>query len=112
MNDDVADCVVFSFVVVAVFLVDVILFSSNPKSVPDFVEDNASFWNSEDGDDSKLESLLFIALFLLLRLLSFFVTSENSVDDGTEDLTLFSLLTVVVVISEVSCKLSDRCVVK
>lgn len=111
--DDVAICVVFSVVEVAVFLVDVILFSSNPKSVPDLVEDNASVGNSEDGDASKLESLLFITFLLLSRLLSFFVTSEESADGDTEDSTLFSLFTVVVVvISEVTCMLSDRCVVE
>lgn len=110
--DDVAICVVFSVVVVAVFLVDVILFSSNPKSVPDLVEDNASVGNFEDGDASKLESLLFITFLLLSRLLSFFVASEESADGDTEDSTLFSLFTVVVVISEVTCMLSDRCVVE
>lgn len=106
--DDVAICVVLSVVVVAV----VILFSSNPKSVPDLVEDNASVGNSEDGDASKLESLLFITFLLLSRLLSFFVASEESADGDTEDSTLFSLFTVVVVISEVTCMLSDRCVVE
>lgn len=107
--DDVAICVVLSVVVVAV----VILFSSNPKSVPDLVEDNASDGNSEDGDASKLESLLFITFLLLSRLLSFFVASEESADGNTEDSTLFSLFTVVVVvISEVTCMLSDRCVVE
>lgn len=110
--NDVTICVVLSVVVVAVFLVDVILFSSNPKSVPDFVEDNASVGNSEDGDASKLESLLFITFLLLSRLLSFFVASEESADGDTEDSTLFSLFTVVVVISEVTCMLSDRCVVE
>lgn len=114
MYDDVAICVVLSVVVVAVVLVDVILFSSNPKSVPDLVEDNASVGNSEDGDVSKLESLLFITFLLLSRLLSFFVASEESADGETEDSTLFSLFTVVVVvvISEVTCMLSDRCVVE
>lgn len=110
--DDVAICVVFSVVEVAVFLVDVILFSSNPKSVPDLVEDNASVGNSEDGDASKLESLLFITFLLLSRLLSLVVASEESADGDTEDSTLFSLFTVVVVISEVTCMLSDRCVVE
>lgn len=110
--DDVAICVVFSVVVVAVFLVDVILFSSHPKSVPDLVEDNASVGNFEDGDASKLESLLFITFLLLSRLLSFFVASEESADGDTEDSTLFNLFTVVVVISEVTCMLSDRCVVE
>lgn len=109
--NDVTICVVLSVVVVAVFLVDVILFSSNPISVPDLVEDNASVGNSEDGDASKLESLLFITFLLLSRLLSFFVASEESADGDTEDSTLFSLFTVVVVISEVTCMLSDRCVV-
>lgn len=110
--DDVAICVVLSVVVVAVFLVVVILFSSNPKSVPDLVEDNASVGNFEDGDASTLESLLFITFLLLSRLLSFFVASEESADGDTEDSTLFSLFTVVVVISEVTCMLSDRCVVE
>lgn len=111
--DDVAICVVFSVVEVAVVLVDVILFSSNPKSVPDLVEDNASVGNSEDGDASKLESLLFITFLLLSRLLSLVVASEESADGDTEDSTLFSLFTVVVVvISEVTCMLSDRCVVE
>lgn len=110
--DDVAICVVLSVVVVAVFLVVVILFSSNPKSVPDLVEDNASVGSSEDGDASKLESLLYITFLLLSRLLSFFVASEESADGDTEDSTLFSLFTVVVVISEVTCMLSDRCVVE
>lgn len=110
--NDVTICVVLSVVVVAVFLVVVILFSSNPKSVPDLVEDNASVGNSEDGDASKLESLLFITFLLLSRLLSFFVASEESADGDTEDSTLFSLFTVVVVISEVTCMLSDRCVVE
>lgn len=49
---------------------------------------------------------------MLLRLLSFFVASEESADGETEDSTLFSLFTVVVVISEVTCMLSDRCVVE
>lgn len=53
MYDDVDEYVIFSVVVVVVFLVDVILFSSNPKSVPDFVEDKASVVNSVEGDVSK-----------------------------------------------------------
>lgn len=53
MYDDVDEYVTFSVVVVVVLLVDVILFSSNPKSVPDFIEDKASVVNSEEGDVSK-----------------------------------------------------------